>query len=63
MHTLRSPRTAAIAAVLAVGLALGACSDRENEKTSNPGAGPQAPGVTQGTNPAEAAKTAPATQP
>jgi hypothetical protein len=57
MHALRSPRTSALAVVLALGAGLGACSDRENEETSNPGQKPQAPGVTQGTNPAEAAKT------
>ena len=60
MERARSPRTAAAVAVLALGLGagLGACGGREEPETGNPGQGPQSPGVSTGTNPAQAAQTA-----
>ena len=61
MERARSPRTAAVVAVLALGLGLGAglgaCGGREQPKTGNPGGLPQSPGVRTGTNPAQSAQT------
>ena len=59
MERARSPRTAAVVAVLALGLGagLGACGGREEPKTGNPGGLPQSPGVRTGTNPAQSAQT------
>jgi hypothetical protein len=50
-------RVAAFAAALCLGAGVGACGDREQRQTGNPGQAPQSPGVRTGTNPAEATKT------
>jgi hypothetical protein len=57
MDVLRLRRTTVVlAAGLALGAGLGACGNRENAR-GNPGGGPQSPGVTIGTNPAQSAQT------